>query len=255
MVIYGDLVAILNFCVDFLLLLGTGWLTGVRVGLLRCALASCIGAVYAFLCLLPRFSLLGSLSARCVSLLAMAFVCFGASRGSVKRAPVFLLLSLALGGAAALMRDARLSGLIAGAAVLWGLCRVRAGCLGGRHLEPVELENGDRRVKLTALRDTGNSLRDALTGSAVIIVDGSAAERLLGVSREALRRPYDTLLHSDIPKLRLIPYRTVGNPEGILLAKRLRVKVGKHWEHRLVAFCPEQLGDDFQALTGGNEFG
>lgn len=256
MIIYGDLVAILNFCVDFLLLLGAGWLTGVQVGLLRCTLAALFGAVYAFVCLLPHFSLLGSLPFRCGSLLAMAFVCFGPGRGSVKRALTFVLLSFALGGAAALMHDADFSAPIVGAAAVWGVCRVGlGGRIGGRRYTTLELENDGRRITLTALQDTGNALRDNLTGSSVIIVDGKTSEKLLGLKPEALRRPADTLLGCGIPKLRLLPYRTVGSPDGMLLAKKLRVRVGKHWEHRLVAFCPEKLGDDFQALTGGNEFG
>lgn len=256
MIIYGDLVTILNFCVDFLLLLGAGWLTGLRVGLLRCTLASLLGAAYAFACLLPRFALLGSLPFRCGSLLAMAVICFGFGRGSVKRALTFVLLSFALGGAAALMHDADFSAPIVGAAAVWGVCRVGlGGRIGGRRFTTLELENDGRHITLTALQDTGNALRDNLTGGSVIIVDGKTSEKLLGVNREALRHPADTLLQCGIPRLRLIPYRTVGSPDGMLLAKKLRVKVGKHWESRLVAFCPEQLGDDFQALTGGNEYG
>lgn len=256
MVIYGDLVAILNFCVDFLLLLGTGWLTGRPVSLLRCTLASLIGAVYALACLMPGFSFLGALPLRCVSLLVMAFACFGVDRGSIRRAFVFLLLSFALGGAATLMHEADFMAPILGAAVLWGLCRVGlGGKIGARRYVTLELEHEGRTVRLTALQDTGNALHDSLTGSSVIVVDGAASEALTGLGRDKLCNPLTTLTNCKVPKLRLIPYRTVGNPDGILLAKKLRVKVGKHWEHRLVAFCPERLGDDFQALTGGNELG
>lgn len=256
MVIYGDLVAILNFCVDFLLLLGAGWLTGLQVGPIRCALASLLGAAYAFVCLLPRYALLGSLPFRCASLLAMAFICFGPGRRSVKSALTFLLLSFALGGAAALMHNADFSAPIVGAAAVWGVCRVGlGGRIGGRRYVTLEIAHNGQRIRLTALQDTGNALRDNLTGSSVIIVDGSTSEKLLGLSRDALRHPADTLLHCGIPKLRLIPYRAVGSPDGMLLAKKLEVTVGSRRESRLVAFCPERLGDDFQALTGGNELG
>lgn len=256
MVIYGDLVAILNFCVDFLLLMGAGRLTGLPPRPGRCAMASALGAGYAFACLLPQFFFLGGLFFRTVSLFAMAFLCFGLKQGSMKRALVFVLLSFALGGAAVLLQEADFFAPVAGAAVVWGLCRVGLGDrIGGRRLLPLEVENGTQRVLLTALHDTGNGLRDTVTGSAVIVVDAAAAKTLTGLTTQQLRRPADTLMSCPGSKYRLVPYRTVGCPGGMLLAKKLRVKEGHLWKNRLVAFSPEKLGDDFQALTGGNENG
>lgn len=208
------------------------------------------------MCLLPGYVFLGGLLFRTVSLLAMAFLCFGLKRGSVKRALVFLLLSFALGGAATLMHNEDFFAPIAGAAAVWCLCRVGlGGRIGGRRLLPLEVENGMRRVCLTALHDTGNGLRDAVTGSTVIVVDAEAAKTLTGLTPQQLRKPADILLRCPGAKYRLVPFRTVGCPGGMLLAKALRVKEGHLWKNRLVAFSPEKLGEDFQALTGGNEYG
>ena len=57
--IYLDLAVILNFIVDFLLLLGTNRLAGFPLDARRCALAAALGGVYGGACLIPGFSFLG----------------------------------------------------------------------------------------------------------------------------------------------------------------------------------------------------
>ena len=104
-------------------------------------------------------------------------------------------------------------------------------------------------MRLTALRDTGNSLRDPITGKPVLIVGADIAEKLTGLSPAALRDPVRTM--GSLPGLRLIPYRTVGNT-GFLLALRIpSVKIGNRQGSALVAFSPHILGSGYQALTGG----
>ena len=70
--VYLDLVMLLNFLVDFLLLLGTNRLSGFPAAPGRCALAAVFGSIYAGCCLLPGFRFLGNFLWRCVSLCLMA---------------------------------------------------------------------------------------------------------------------------------------------------------------------------------------
>ena len=60
MAVYLDLVMLLNFLVDYLLLLGTNRLSGSPMTPGRCALAAVLGSVYAGACLLPGFRFLGN---------------------------------------------------------------------------------------------------------------------------------------------------------------------------------------------------
>ena len=77
MAVYLDLVMLLNFLVDYLLLLGTNRLSGSPMTPGRCALAAVLGSVYAGACLLPGFRFLGNFLWRCVSLGLMAVLAFG----------------------------------------------------------------------------------------------------------------------------------------------------------------------------------
>ena len=106
---------------------------------------------------------------------------------------------------------------------------------------------------MTALRDTGNTLKDPVTGADVLVVAQQVAEQITGLNSQQLSNPVESI--GVIPGLRLIPYRTVGQSGGMLLALRIqKVKIGKQWGSRLVAFAPNGLCADgrYQALTGGN---
>ena len=124
----------------------------------------------------------------------------------------------------------------------------------------VRIRLGDREVTLTALRDTGNSLRDPITGQRVLVAQWDAAEKLLPVAqaREELESPADAMerLREIAPQLRfrLIPYRTVGSSAGLMLAVRCdQVTAGGQELGKLVAFSPVTFSENgtYQALAGG----
>lgn len=254
--IYGDLVVLLNFLVDFLLLLGTNRLAGFPAGLRRSAAAAGLGGLYAGSCLVPGFRFLGNGLWRLVSLAGMGAVAFGWNRSALRRCGVFALLSLALGGMALWLGHGDFPRLLLGAGLTWLLCHTAfGGRIGGKSYVPVRIGSGDSALRLTALVDSGNTLRDPITGEDVVIVGPEPARILTGLSREQLEKPLETLASRPLPGLRLVPYRTVGRDDGMLLALRFpEVTVGNRKSSRLVAFAPATLGEGsmYQALTGGS---
>ena len=144
-------------------------------------------------------------------------------------------------------------GVLGVAAVLCLLCGFGfQGVISSALYVPVELRYRDKHMNLTALHDTGNTLRDPITGRRVLVIGADAAGELTGLTREQLRRPVESI--GALPGLRLIPYRSVGTENGFLLALRLQdVKIGTWRGSSLVAFAPERLSseDAYQALTGG----
>lgn len=254
MEVYLDLVVLLNFLVDFLLLLGTNRLSGFPAARGRTALAAALGAVYSGCCLLPGFRFLGNTLWRLVSLALMAGIAFGWNRSVVKRSGVFILLTMALGGIATSFGRGDFLTLVLAAAGVWLLCRVAFGTgVGDKEYVPLELTYGQKREKLLALRDSGNTLRDPITGEQVLVVGAEVAYRLTGLTQQQLGKPLETLAQRPVPGLRLIPYRAVGQGGGMLLALRFeQVKVGSRSQSAIVAFAPEGLGGGmYQALTGG----
>ena len=77
---------------------------------------------------------------------------------------------------------------------------------------------------------------------------------MTGLTFQQLQHPMETLMLHPVPGLRLIPYRSVGNAGGFLLAKRFAdVTIGDKKQSAMVAFAAEGLGkgEIYQALTGG----
>ncbi len=255
MIVYLDAVALLNFLVDYLLLLGTNRLCGYPPGWGRSALSAVLGGIYGAVCMLPRFRFLGNTLWRIVSLGLMGWIAFGCSKSALRRTVVFVLLCMALGGLAQGLGAGGVVSVVASAAALCGMCilgfRDHPGSVS---YVPVELSYGDKQLRLTALCDTGNTLMDPVTGKPVLVVGAEVAQQLTGLTQQQLRSPINAMQQSSVPGLRLIPYRSVGQPVGMLLALRFpQVRIGNWQGSSLVAFAPDRLCNDgqYQALTGG----
>lgn len=204
--------------------------------------------------MLPRLRFLGGLVWRIVSLAGMAVIAFGWGKSAWKRSGVFVILSMALGGVAVSVGKGYFMSLVLAAVGVWLLCRVAfGGQVGGREYVPVELTHEGKTVSIIALKDSGNTLRDPITGEPVLVISGDVAQRLTGLTQSQLRAPLDTVMRCSIPGLRLIPYRSVGQSGSMLLAMRFEeVKIGSKEQSAIVAFAPDGLGRQmYQALTGG----
>lgn len=253
--IYLDLVVILNFLVDFLLILGTNRLSGFAPGAKRGALAAGLGAAYAAGCVMPGFAFLGGLFWRLLSLTLMSVIAFGWSNGGLRRGVLFVFLSMALGGIALGMGSGGFWAIVLGALGVAILCVVGfCGRPGEQRYAAVTIVHGNCRLQLTALLDTGNTLRDPVSGMRVLVVDASVAGKILGLSTTQLLRPVETLASLPGKGLRLIPYHAVGQQTGMMLGMKVEcLQINGKKEEWIVGFAPQNIGQGkpYQALAGG----
>ncbi len=273
-VIYLDELCLLNFLIDLLLLYATARLGGHRARPGRLCLAAGVGAAYAAASLLPGW---GWLPATAVKLAAAALMCllaFGGEGRLLRCTVLFLALSFSFGGmvwglslwqgGGAPYADLRL--LLSAGAICLGAFLLLFGRLarhGGsaRDLLPVRLSLDGRSVTVTALLDTGNSLTDPLSGAPVLVADCEVLLPLLppilrrGLRREDLACPAALLEPWTAAGVRprLIPYRTVGQSGGLLLALRPdTAAVGRRPVTLVAAFSPTPLSDSgvYRAVLG-----
>ncbi len=246
LVIYLDAFVALNFLVDLCLLLGVNRLSGHPPGLRRAAAAAALGGGYAGACMVPGFAFLAGGLWRMVSLGLMGWTAFGLDRSGWSRSMLFILLSMALGGLAVSLNTGGM-GLPLCAGGVAALCRMGLRSRGGEKV-PIAGTYRGRTVRTLALRDTGNTLRDPITGEAVTVLSPLLGEKL-GIPGEALRDPAGAM----IPGLRLIPARTVGGG-GLLAAVRCDcITIDGKPAGTLAAFAREDFGNGaYQALTGGS---
>ena len=246
MVIYLDAFMGLNFLVDLCLLLGVNRLSGHPPGVKRAAAAAALGGGYAGMSMVPGFSFLANGLWRLVSLGLMGWTAFGADRSGWSRSMLFMLLSMALGGLALSLNTGG-TGLPICAGGLALLCRMGFRTRGGDVIPGVVTYRG-HTVRVLALRDTGNTLRDPITGETVTVLSPGVGKRL-GIPVEVLCDPAGAMQ----PGVRLIPARTVGGG-GLLAAVRCEaVMLGGKAAGTLVAFAREEFGNgEYNALTGGS---
>lgn len=251
--VYADLVFVLNFLVDLMLLLGTNSLTGFPPAIGKCVQASLLGGAYAGVCVFPGMQFLGNALWRVVCLGLVAAIAFGIRKTTIRRGAVFVLLSMAMGGIAIAVGKGNMGVLLLCGLATLLLCRFGIrGRIGTQQFVPAELVWKDRRAQMMALVDTGNTLCDPVTGEPVSVVGPDIAENLLGLSIEQLRNPVQTMKSQPVLGLRLVPYHAVGKTEGMLLAFRFpRSKIGTSQGDYLIAFSPNSLSGEYQMLTGG----
>ena len=118
----------------------------------------------------------------------------------------------------------------------------------------MELNWQGRCVRVLALQDTGNTLRDPLTGEQVLVCSADVGAELLGIPEGRFSDPVSLLASAVLPGLRLIPYSAVGQPAGLMAALRLKnVRIGGVNRDPLVAFSPQRIGsgEEYRMLTGG----
>ncbi|MBQ7415456.1 MAG: sigma-E processing peptidase SpoIIGA [Oscillospiraceae bacterium] len=248
MPVYLDVLVVLNFLVDFLLLVGTNRLSGHPPEMKRSAAAAALGGLYAGMCVLPGFLFLAGTFWRIIVLGLMAVISYGVRADALRRGVVFILLSMALGGVAVSLNGGSFWTLVIAATAVCAMCLL--GFRGRLGQQYVAVRIGECRF--TALIDTGNMLTDPLTGKPVLVVSASIGQKLLNIGARELADPLAAM--KLVPGLRLIPFHAVGCNGGVLPVKRFEdVQLGSERGSCLVAFAPNELGQGkaYEALTGG----
>ena len=274
-VVYADLLFLLNFIANYLLLLAAGRMAGAVLRRWRIGLGAAAGALYAILVFLPGLGWLAHWRCKLAAGVLMALIAYGGEQYLLRVAVLFFGASAALAGAVLGLEllgnvsltldhgvfysqlDIRLLLLLFVACYfVLSLFFRRIGRHGGE-LVGLEIALNGGVVVLTALRDTGHTLTDPATNRPVVVVYWQALSKLLPDWADA-DTPIDSLerCHADGSRqARLIPYRAVGVEHGMLLALRTQgVKAdGKPLGKLLVALSPTPVDDGggYQALLGG----
>ncbi len=280
MTVYVDELFALNAALDYLLLRAACRLTGTPAKLWRVGLAAGLGGAYAALALMPALGFLQTAGMKGVLLVLMLLCAFGWRRETVRLGLLTLALAAAFAGLALLCVQLFGTGLLllGGSAYYpvsaFGLLVMAAAVYllaqgvfarlfqhGGKQIVPLTLLLAGAAAPVRALRDTGNTLCDPMTGEPVLVVSWQTAARLLpdaALTAAELTAPdvLMTRLAGQYPALRfrLIPYRAVGTRTGLLLAVRCEAAEKNGRVRRvLAAFSPTPVSDGgtFDALTGG----
>lgn len=235
--------------VELLIMQGTAQLFGDPLRWERIAIAALLSGVCSGISLLHQFRFLGSIWWHLVLVPLFGLLAFGLEREGLLRCGIYCLLHIGLDAVSCALGQGKLWLLPLGLALLGAAYRILCG---GRYI-PLEIRYRGAAARLMALQDSGNTLRDPLTGERVVVIGAEAAQQLTGLTAQQLSKPLEAVGKRALPGLRLLPYRTVGSDSGLMLAMRFPyVRIGCRRGSALVAFSPAALGGKrYQALTGG----
>ena len=244
--VYGDLLFLINFSMDFLCLFLVAQLTSRYFSMLRGAMAAALGGIYAVATLFISFGGYFDIILHLLICFAMCWITFFRKGESLRAMAILtaalLLASLLLGGIMTaifhlLNRASPPDSLIDTHQMpLWLFATIAllssvTTWIGGRFLRAraqieyadVEIRLGNRRAIIRAMCDNGNLLRDAISGKPVIVADSRHAVNLLPANLPPIEswnlQALSSLPPSLASRLRIIPQGSAGY-EGMLLALR-----------------------------------
>lgn len=275
-VVYIDLVFLINFTANYLLLLGAGRIAGALLCRWKIAVSAAVGAAYAVLLFFPVGQWLGLWPFKLLSGVAMPLIAYGAERSLLRITIIFFGASTGLAGAVLAARLLGGAGISLENGVLYSefdlrlllllflLCYFsmsfffrRVGRHSTRELLKLTVRIAGRSIELTALLDSGHTLTDPATNRPVVVADADCFAWCLPPNVD-LEHPVEGLRscrQSGLFHARLIPYRAVGVSCGMLLALRSEeVLLGtQSMGSLLIAMSPTSVDDggSYQALIGG----
>lgn len=278
MTVYGDLLFLINFSMDFLCFYICSSLLRRRLPLMRACIASVLGGVYSVTALF--FDAGGAALILDVGfcLLMCGTVFFKKGVGFfevIKASAVYFFVSMLLGGAmtalyALLNRTQLFSGELdeGGSVSVWmfGLLAIASGgisALGGRFFRAskqredviLEMSDGKNSVSLRALCDSGNLASDPISARSVVIATVDSSRNI--IPKELYPVFEDVSNIEKIPvglaaAVRLIPSGTVAG-DSLLPAiklKSIKIKNGKREKEvdALVAFVKRDGFSGYDAI-------
>lgn len=241
--VYVDLFFMINFSMDFLCFFLTSQLLGDKLPLFRTLLASAVGGIYANVALFLSTGGIFSVALDVLVCVLMCLIAFGGQKGLLARTCVYVAVSMALGGFMtaifALLNRAEPSldgiegdGISAWLLALLAVVSALLTLVGGRFFRRksakkytyVCVRMNGKEKNIRALCDSGNLLREPLSGKACVIADVGAVSELISAELTAAVKSksaegIDRLKTDTARRIKLIPTKTAVS-DGLLIALR-----------------------------------
>lgn len=250
MTIYLDVILLENICMNYIILFATGLVVKAKIKQIRLVLSSLLGGIYAVLSFAPVIEIYSNFIMKIILSITMVYIAFYPKKLKLllKQLILFYLVSFAFGGCAfcllyfikpedILMRNGYLTGtypikiaLLGGIVgfiivnIAFKLVKVR---LSKKDMFcEIEIYFNQRSVAIKAMIDTGNLLKDPISGMPVIVAEKQELKRLIP---EEIIDNLNKILNGQnedikseqakefLPKFRLIPFSSLGKQNRVAI--------------------------------------
>ena len=221
MTIYLDIVMLENVIMNYIILYATGFIYKTSIKHFRILLSSIIGGVYAVVSFMEILPIYSSIGLKIVLSIGMVYLAYNAKNLKIllKQLLVFYLTSFAFGGIAfallyfikpqdIFMKNGLYIGtypikiVLLGGIVGFAMIRVAYKKLSKKEMFcKINFEIMQKEKELTAMLDTGNLLREPITGNPVVVVERSS---LLGIIPDSILENIEPIIAGQNLELRRI---------------------------------------------------
>lgn len=250
MIIYLDVVILENLIMNSIIMYATAIILKIDIKHFRILISSTIGAIYSVLTYISNFQIYSNLILKIILSIIMVYIAYKPKNIKIlsKQILIFYLTSFLFGGVAfaliyvikpqeILMKNGLFLGTYPLKSVFLAAIIASIICILGFKIVKNKISKKDmfckviitinkRQIETTAMVDTGNLLKDPITGAPVIVVEATLLENII---------PQEILLNLEniiggefeyvteevrseyISKLKLIPYTSLGKQNGMLL--------------------------------------
>lgn len=248
MTIYLDIVILENICMNYTILFATGIINKRKINYLRIFLASLLGGIYAVIAYMSILEIYSNILVKILLSICMVYIAFKSEKIKVllKQLLIFYLTSFTFGGVAfSLLYFIRpqdilvkngiyigtypikivlISGIL-GFSILVVAFKVVKGKINKNNMYcHIDIKLFEKTKKVKAVIDTGNFLKEPITGAPVVVIE---REELLGLVDENIINNIDKIINGELSeeidiskyssRIRLIPFTSLGKKNGLLL--------------------------------------
>lgn len=253
MTIYIDVVLIENLIMNYIIFFATGIVLKLKIKNLRLIVASLVGAIYTLISYISNMQIYSNMILKVILSIVIVYIAFYPQnvKQLCKYILIFYLTSFVFGGAAfafiyivkpqeTLMKDGLflgtfsmktilLSALIAFFVIITAFTIVKSKISKKDMFCNVKIKLNEKIIEAKAMLDTGNLLKEPITNTPVIVVEHTLLYDC--IPKEILNN-MDNILGGDfekvpdevkmkyIPKLKVIPFSSLGKQNGMLLGIR-----------------------------------
>lgn len=287
MIIYADVVLLINFIMNSIILVLTAYAAGISFSWKRLLVTAAAGGVYVLAGIFPVMAAFYSIPGKLIASVVMTVAAFGykSVRLTIVLTGIFFIVSFVLGGALVgwlyfvqneapyganktiklSLENLMVGSIIAIILVIFVVRRLLARMYRHKTLYQTRIEYDGRYQEITGMMDTGNGLYSLLGGKPVVLLNLQVAIRLLGSQVAKFlsdNRPDAWLTELDkcqdsvwLARVEIIPCRSVGGNNMLLGFRPDSITVmGKdgsaYTSEVLVGICDSVFADnsDCQAL-------
>lgn len=264
MTIYLDIVLLENLCMNYIILFASAYILKIKIRNIRFVISSLFGGIYSLLAYTQISQIYSNILFKLMLSIIMIYIAYKPKtiKELIKNTVIFYLISFVFGGAAfALLYFVKPQEIFIKNGLYVGTYPLKIAILGGivgftiivislKYIKNKITKKDiffniciyieEKNINITALMDTGNMLKDPISNMPVIIVE---KEKLIDVFPNTILNNLNKIIGGDVPeeiyntenikyitKFKVIPFKSIGNENGLLLgfkANKIEIEIEK----------------------------